>query len=149
MVKARLKSGDEIDVIDLTGLGPHRIVRDPLNPENGVIQFLDMFGAVTGTITFFNIETVIACFTPGSLIATEAGEVAVERLQPGDRVLTRDSGMQPIRWIGTRRLSIGELIVDPALQPIRIRAGALGAGRATGAPLLRWASSSARVVLRV
>lgn len=122
------ESGDEIDVIDLTGLGPHRIVRDPLNPENGVIQFLDMFGAVTGTITFFNIETVIACFTPGSLIATEAGEVAVERLQPGDRVLTRDSGMQPIRWIGTRRLSIGELIVDPALQPIRIRAGALGAG---------------------
>ena len=93
-----------------------------------MVQFLDPWGNVSGTLTFLNVENVIACFTPGTRIVTDRGEVLVQDLAAGDRVLTRDHGHQPIRWIGRRRLGIGSLIADPSLQPVRIRKGALGAG---------------------
>ena len=56
------------------------------------------------------------------------GEVAVEDLAPGDRVLTRDNGFQTIRWAGRRDLSHAELIVEPRFNPVFIAAGALGDG---------------------
>jgi len=42
----------------------------------------------------FNVTPV--CFTPGTLILTEHGEVPVEALAPGDRLVTADRGLQPI-----------------------------------------------------
>lgn len=39
-----------------------------------------------------------------------------------------DNGYQPVRWIGARQLTAAELADGPHLRPIRIRAGALGAG---------------------
>jgi len=36
------------------------------------------------------------------MIATPQGERAIETLAVGDKVMTRDHGMQPIRWIGRR-----------------------------------------------
>jgi len=36
------------------------------------------------------------------MIATPQGERAIETLAVGDKVMTRDHGMQPIRWIGQR-----------------------------------------------
>ncbi len=43
-------------------------------------------------------------FTPGTHITMEDGtQLPVERLNPGDRVLTRDHGPQPLRWIGRQR----------------------------------------------
>ncbi len=122
------ESGDETDVIDLTGLGRHNIIRDPLNPENGIIQFLDIFGNVNGTLSFLNIETVIACFTPGTRVATAKGLTAVEALCAGDMVVTRDHGLQPARWIGSRSLSARDLLADPTLHPVLIRKDALGPG---------------------
>jgi Ca2+-binding RTX toxin-like protein len=116
--------------VDITGFGWTRIdvVYDPLNNENGTITFFAPDGiTVIGTLTFTEIENlVIVCFTTGTQIMTERGEVAVEALQPGDRVLTRDNGMQPLRWIGTRQVSHRELQAMPDLQPVRIGSGALG-----------------------
>lgn len=58
------------------------------------------FTMADGTVvTFSEIENII-CFTPGTRILTEHGERAVETLTPGDMVVTRDSGLQPVRWIG-------------------------------------------------
>ena len=122
------EDGAETDILDLTGQWPFRIVRDPLNPENGVVNFLDSYGNIIGSMTFTNIETVVSCFTPGTMIATPKGEVAVERLAVGDLVVTRDHGAQALRWIGRRTIAGAELAGDASLQPIRIRAGALGAG---------------------
>ncbi|WP_196216728.1 Hint domain-containing protein [Paracoccus shanxieyensis] len=68
------------------------------------------------------------CFTAGTLIDTPDGPVAVETLQPGARVLTRDNGAQPLRWVGQRRLEAGDLAQNPKLHPIRIGADALGPG---------------------
>ncbi|EEW25160.1 type I secretion target repeat-containing protein [Rhodobacter ferrooxidans] len=47
---------------------------------------------------------------------------------PGDLVLTRDHGLQPVRWVGAKRLDTAVLAADPRLQPILIEKGALGAG---------------------
>ena len=52
-------------------------------------------------------DDVIPCFAPGTLIATPKGEVPVENLRAGDRVITRDNGIQEIRWTGLRALKIG------------------------------------------
>ena len=65
----------------------------------------------------------VACvsFTRGTAITLASGEQRrVEDLTVGDRVLTRDDGPQPIRWIGhTTTRAVG------AFAPIRIRAGTL------------------------
>ncbi len=116
--------------VNLSGLGWSRIdlVYDPLNGENGTITFYAANGTtILGTLTFTDIETlVIVCFTPGTMIVTDRGEVAVETLCTGDLVLTRDNGLQPLRWIGRRDLSFPELVVNPELQPVRIGRNALG-----------------------
>ncbi|MFB9149677.1 choice-of-anchor L domain-containing protein [Roseovarius ramblicola] len=69
--------------------------------------------------------TTTPCFVAGTLIDTPRGAVPVEALRPGDRVLTRDHGPQPLRWLGlsTRRATGPDA-------PVRIAAGALGANAA-------------------
>lgn len=121
---------DDRDVLDLGawGWGLTNVIYDPFNSENGTVEFLDGSGAVISTMAFSNIEKVIPCFTPGVMISTDHGEVAVETLQVGDMVLTRDHGMRPVRWIGSRKLGLGNLIVKPDLRPVRIGQGALGHG---------------------
>ncbi|MCB6176981.1 Hint domain-containing protein [Rhodobacter sp. Har01] len=68
------------------------------------------------------------CFTPGVLIATPRGEMPVETLRVGDKVVTRDNGIQEIRWVGQTEVPGTELRLHPHLQPIRIKAHALGHG---------------------
>ncbi len=102
--------------------------RTVITGESGTIVWLN--GATTSFSNIENVEFVrnVPCFTPGTLIETKRGRVAVDKLRPGDRVLTRDNGYQPIRWIGRRRLKAADLAAAPQLQPVRIAAGALGEG---------------------
>ncbi len=119
---------DTADTLNLVGAGEFRIDYDA-NPEDGTVSFLDATRTnVLGTLRFTGIETVVPCFTPGTRIATQRGDVPVEALLPGDLVQTRDSGMQPLRWIGRRTLGASELDAAPTLAPVRIAAGALGPG---------------------
>ncbi|WP_265501146.1 Hint domain-containing protein [Paracoccus beibuensis] len=66
------------------------------------------------------------CFARGTLIATEKGLTAIEKVRVGDEILTRDHAIQPVRWIRSCKLSKLDLLMNPNLRPIRIRAGALG-----------------------
>lgn len=123
------EGGNDFDTLDLHGVsGPFHVVYDPSNHENGVVNFLDGDGNVTGSMEFENIENVIPCFTPGTMIATPRGEVAVESLNLGDRVITRDNGIQEIRWIGKKAMSWRDLTANPHLKPILVRQGSLGNG---------------------
>ena len=134
----------DYDVIDLRGSlspgGGYRIVNvtedidpgddtDGDSPNDGIdgtIVFTDASGTETGRLDFTNIEEIIPCFTPGTLIATPKGERRVEDLVVGDRVITRDNGIQEIRWVGTREMTGQELAHKAHLLPVLIRQGALG-----------------------
>lgn len=122
------EGGDDYDTLDLRGSGPFVINYAADNPENGTVDYLDADGNVTGTLTFSNIEHVIPCFTPGTLIATPKGEVPVELLRVGDRIVTRDNGLQEIRWLGQKALGWHDLAANPHLKPVLIRQGSLGNG---------------------
>ncbi|MEL6618389.1 MAG: tandem-95 repeat protein [Pseudomonadota bacterium] len=126
------EGGDDFDTLDLTGSAPPngslQVVFDPGNPENGVVNYFDQNGDPAGVLTFSNIENVIPCFTPGTRIATPTGERRVEDLQVGDRVITRDNGIQEIRWVGRRDMTGVELDAAEHLRPVLIREGALGKG---------------------
>ncbi|MEP2531168.1 Hint domain-containing protein [Shimia sp.] len=115
--------------------GDLRVDYDPANSENGTITFLDAEGNETGVTTFYNIENIadessgpptIICFTPGTRILTPMGEVPVENLRAGDKVVTRDNGLQDICWSGKKHLSGKDLMARPQLRPILIKQGALG-----------------------
>ncbi|GHE86186.1 hypothetical protein GCM10016455_02060 [Aliiroseovarius zhejiangensis] len=95
------------------------VVFDPGNSENGTATLSD------GTVlTFTNIESVIICFTSDTMILTDRGERPVQDLRPGDMVVTRDNGLQPIRWMGQKTVS-----GTGNLAPIRIAPGGFGNDR--------------------
>ncbi|WP_380052442.1 Hint domain-containing protein [Falsihalocynthiibacter sp. SS001] len=73
-------------------------------------------------------DKVTPCFTSGTVIATTNGEKPVETLAAGDMVITRDNGIQEIRWVGSREMNAEELRSNAHLVPVLIRAGALGMG---------------------
>lgn len=79
----------------------------------------DTPGDVMATIGFNAgiFDTDIVCFTRGTMIACPEGLRAVEDLKPGDLVITRDHGPQPIRWIGGRRFDGATLAAMPKLRP--------------------------------
>ncbi|WP_135504088.1 Hint domain-containing protein [Roseovarius aestuariivivens] len=81
----------------------------------------DIASSTGATDTGFVTLDSIPCFTKGTRIETDAGPVEVQHLQPGMRILTRDNGPQPLRWIGNR-----EVAGQGDLAPIRIRAGTFG-----------------------
>lgn len=71
----------------------------------------------------------IPCFTAGTLIGTAQGPIPVEALKPGDLVQTRDNGLRPIRWIGSRAVGGHELTINPVLRPVHIAPGTFGNAR--------------------
>ncbi len=110
------------------------LYRDAVDPDAPKPDFGGQFGddltpdGNIRTMQFRNINRIVPCFTPGTAIATPEGERAVETLKVGDRIITRDNGIQTIRWIGARRLTWTELGANPHLRPVLIERGALGHG---------------------
>lgn len=78
------------------------------------------------TITTSHDLAIVVCFTPGTLILTPDGPIPVQNLAEGDRVITRDHGVQPIRWIGATTMSASYAAANKRLRPILIRKDALG-----------------------
>ncbi|TMV38466.1 type I secretion protein, partial [Thioclava sp. BHET1] len=62
------------------------------------------------------------------MIATPQGERLVEELRVGDKIITRDNGIQEIRWLNHRVMDGKTLLANPNMRPILIRKGALGNG---------------------
>jgi len=68
------------------------------------------------------------CFTPGTLITTQRGEMPVELISAGDRVVTRDNGIQTVRWVGKTQMFLHDFQSEPHLLPVFIQQGSLGKG---------------------
>ncbi|WP_323783585.1 Hint domain-containing protein [Thalassovita sp.] len=140
-------AGDDIFIIDDTALGGGTITIDGGEVDepggdtldfSGLIDWGDVIytntdpNALAGHATlsdgtlvdFSNIEDVVICFTGGTRILTPQGARRVEDLRPGDPVLTRDHGVQPIRWIGSR-----STVGTGNFAPIRFAPGSLGNDR--------------------
>lgn len=95
--------------------GSDQTVRFTVTGSSGLTQDADQV-----------VINIAICVQRGTRIKTMQGCMAVEDLEIGDRILTLDSGYQPIRWIGSRLIGRDELDLSPELRPIRFRAGALG-----------------------
>ncbi|MCB1335939.1 MAG: Hint domain-containing protein [Maritimibacter sp.] len=133
-------TNDQLDVAALTdGAGGGLTVADVTVTDtvgdgsgDAVLMFptgasITLSGVDPATLDFATLHAMgIPCFTPGTLILTPRGEVPVETLRPGDGVVTRDNGVQIVRWVGQRRLGAAELMAHPELRPVVIRKGAFG-----------------------
>jgi Hint domain len=73
-------------------------------------------------------DITCACYRRGTRILAERGEVPIESLKIGDRVMTLPGIMRLIRWIGRRSYSGETAWGNRDVLPILIREGALGDG---------------------
>ena len=140
-------AGDDVFILDAAALGGGTLTIDGGEldePGGDTLDFSGLIdwdaitysstdpGALAGTTTlsdgtvveFSNIEDVIICFTGGTHILSAQGARPVETLRPGDLVLTRDHGLQPIRWIGSRSVT-----GTRQFAPVRFAPGTLGNDR--------------------
>lgn len=136
-------TNDQVDVSGMTtGNGPGGAVRfwDVTLSEdlggNAVLSFPDGTSITLKGVTMDEVDSIaemasigIPCFTPGTLIQTAEGAVPVEDIRPGDRLVTRDNGLQPVLWAGRRSLGADDLRAAPELRPVLVRKGAVGNAR--------------------
>lgn len=85
--------------INLASGGPIDVTLDPTQNYSTVFAH----SATAGTDNFITLDTT-PCFLRGTHILTPYGEVPVECLAVGDRVVTQSGNTQPITWIGTGRV---------------------------------------------
>lgn len=90
---------------------------------SSVFTYTVQDGAGNTDSAFVTLTTTLSppCFVAGTRIETGDGTIAVEDLQAGTLVQTRDNGLQPLRWVGkTVRRAEGKSA------PIAFSAGAIG-----------------------
>ncbi len=96
--------------VDETNTFSYTVEDDLGNTDVGFVDVTTEIGLVTP-----------ACFVAGTRIDTVDGPVAVENLEPGVLIETRDHGPQPLRWIGSSSRR-----AEGRVAPVVFAAGALG-----------------------
>ncbi len=66
----------------------------------------------------------VTCFLAGTHILTDRGERLVEDLALGELVVTRWGALEPVQWIGTRRIDVSAHPHPARVLPVRIKRGA-------------------------
>jgi len=106
-----------IDVVEISGTVVGFMVDVPLTP--GVANTIFTNANVTSSSTMgYSAYSQVPCFGPGTMIATSDGELPIEWLVPGDKILTRDHGAQPLRNLQRQAISPMRLKRNPELHPI-------------------------------
>jgi hypothetical protein len=86
-------------------------------------EYTGKLGGNNGNLSITDGQTSL-CFMAGTLINTPDGEVAVETLKRGNRVLTQDGRIATVDWLGIQTISM-RFADKLRVLPIRIRAGAI------------------------
>lgn len=115
---------DTGEVVTLNSDGTLSIANDSDVDETNTFSYTvedDLGNSDVGSVDVTTEVASPACFVAGTLISTENGAVAVEELEIGIMIRTRDHGLQPLRWIGrsSRR-------AEGRDAPVVFSAGALG-----------------------
>jgi autotransporter passenger strand-loop-strand repeat protein len=84
--------------------------------------------ADTGTGTLVTMDSAPPCFVTGTRIATDRGEVVVEALEVGDRMVLDDGRTAPIVWLGRRQVACARHPNPEQVWPVRVRKNAFGPG---------------------
>ncbi len=88
---------------------------DPIPPNTSYV-FTGILGP--GSVPYADLAN---CFTTNTMIECENGPMAVQDIVEGDLVVTRDNGLQAVRWVGRRTVAgRGDMA------PICFKAGVLG-----------------------
>jgi glycosyltransferase involved in cell wall biosynthesis len=82
----------------------------------------------TATAMATSVADITPCYCEGTRILTDRGEIPVETLAIGDRVINADGVARPIRWVGRRSYS-GRFARGTHVLPICFKAGALDVNR--------------------
>ena len=93
----------------------------PVKTIQIIMSGSDSSGVRSGAIGISDFAGDVVCFAQDTLIETRRGPVPVQDLAPDDLVVTLDRGLQPIRWVGSRRVAAAGKFA-----PIHIADGALG-----------------------
>ena len=127
-----------LNIIDLSGLAYAGNTSVGFNPATDVLTVIEGASSATLQLDTSEIYTGVTwvasadgsggtkvapvCFCRGTLILTERGEIPVEALAVGDRVVTLSGAAKPITWIGFGR----DLVTrkNPLARPIVVRRGA-------------------------
>lgn len=114
--------GDKVELLLLALSGGEGFVL-PLSPIGAGVEYT-LLTVEPAPAVLLLADLLCLSFAHGTMITLADGsQRAIESLRPGDPVLTRDHGRQPIRWIGHARLrAVG------AFAPVVIPAGTLGNG---------------------
>lgn len=94
----------------------------------GGVQIFSSAGGLLDPMLLTTANTSVVCFAEDTRIRCLTGLVPVQDLRPGDLVLTRDQGCQPLRWISSHEVARSRIQHEPRLAPVLIPAGSLGAG---------------------
>lgn len=125
-------------------IGPNGGVTSSGSPTNGSLGFLTLnlpvnsvtvFGAggTSGNFDIIEIGTdsvafQIVCFAADTRIATPKGHIRAGDIQSGDTLLSADADTVVVAQVGQQHISPLQAARERRLQPIVIRAGALGHG---------------------
>ena len=90
-------------------------------PLKGGVSYIKTQGSNSGTVRY---NRFASCFTRGTLIKTQQGNLPVEQIKLGQKVWTKSAGFLPVRWVGNALIS-GE----GAMAPVVFEAGVLGNNR--------------------
>lgn len=111
------------------GAAPLLLFLDEVPPQNTDLWVVQVHMEAAEVNRMIDQPNGVICFTPGTRIRTEQGDRRIDDIQAGDRIQTKDNGLQEVRWVGTKRVSGARLYAMPELRPIRLRRGALGIDR--------------------
>ena len=127
-VDVSAQAGDLVDLRGITGVTTDGTT---VTTSSGALHFTSLAAGahvVLGSDGQGGMQASIACYCPGTAILTVRGEVPVERLAIGDRVMTMDGRAEPVRWIGRRSYGGAFVAGNHLMLPVCIKAGALADG---------------------